>query len=373
MLTILPLSSTPVKEETLKTQLGINVSISDFLIKTEDPQIIINSIVNIIKEEKKSDKIIYDKLISLFSFYITNKSYTFNESNIKQIVSNLSKVISTFEPNSNYTLFKLHSDIYHLIPHKQIETKHVLLGIIKDNNLNNTTHYKNIITIFYDFFNNEHISARILNGALQLFADFIAINKAYSLLPINIVLINNFLSKSEGALSLNESKVLFYLITSSVYIVKYNLTHINNKLHSDLKDEHELIEMILNKQIKNVLNYDYSKLGATYENDSVDEIECLCKQIALRDVFLAFGERSEIAFDEFKSKYNVDIEDVEEILINANDNKIVLGKVDYCKKAVKVWFVNKSVYTKSDCEGILDKINKMKQSIEFVIGAIDAI
>ena len=105
MLTIIPLSSTPPKEETLKTQLGINISISDFLIKTEDPQIIINSIVNIIKEEKKSDKIIYDKLISLFSFYITSKSYTFNETNIKQIVSNLSKVISTLDNNSNYTLF----------------------------------------------------------------------------------------------------------------------------------------------------------------------------------------------------------------------------------------------------------------------------
>jgi hypothetical protein len=373
MLTIIPLSSTPPKEETLKTQLGINISISDFLIKTEDPQIIINSIVNIIKEEKKSDKIIYDKLISLFSFYITSKSYTFNETNIKQIVSNLSKVISTFDNNSNYTLFKLHNDMYHLIPHKQIETKHVLLRFIVDNISNNATHHKDIITIFSDFFNNEHINTRILNDTLQLFADFITNNKAYSLLPINIVLINNFISKGEGALSLNESKVLFYLITSSVYIVKYNLTQVNKKLHGDLKEEHELIEMILNKQIKDVLNYDYTKLGATYGVDSVDEIECLCKQIALRDVFLAFGERSEIAFDEFNSKYNVSIEDVEEILINANDNKIVLGKVDYCKKVVKVWFVNKSVYSKSDCEGILNKINKMKQSIEFVIKAIDAI
>ena len=373
MLTIIPLSSTPPKEETLKTQLRINVSISDFLIKTEDPQIIINSIVNIIKEEKKSDKIIYDKLISLFSFYITNKSYTFNEANIKQIVSNLNKVISTFDANSNYTSFKLHNDMYHLIPHKQIEIKHVLLRIIKETHLNNATHYKDIITIFTDFFNSEHINTRILNDTLQLFADFIVTSKAYSLVPINIILINNFLSKSESVLSLNESKVLFYLITSSVYIVKYNLSNVNKKLHSDLKDEHELIEMILNKQIKDVLNYDYTKLGATYGNDSVDGIECLCKQIALRDVFLAFGERSEIAFDEFKSKYNVDIEDVEEILINANDNKIVLGKVDYCKKVVKVWFVNKSVYSKSDCEGILNKINKMKQSIEFVIKAIDAI
>ena len=373
MLTIIPLSSAPPKEETLKTQLGIDLSVSDFLIKTEDPQIIVNSIVNIIKEEKKSDKIIYDKLISLFSFCITNKPYTFNDSNIKQTVSNLSKVVSTFETNSNYTLFKLHSDMYHLIPHKQTETKRALLRLIVDNFSNNAAHYKDIITIFSDFFNSEHINTRLLNDTLQLFADFAANSKAYSLLPVNAVAINNYLSKSESVLSANESKVLFYLIASSVYIAKYNLAHVNKKLHGDLKEEHALVEMILNKQIKDVLNYDYSKLGATYGNDAVNGVESLCKQIALRDVFLAFGERSEIAFDEFKSKYNVGIEDVEEILINANDNKIVLGKVDYCKKVVTVWFVNKSVYSKSDCEGILDKINKMKQSIEFVIKAIDAI
>ena len=103
--------------------MNIHTSLADFISEAENAEKLIATVSLLFKEEKKSEKAIYDKLLFIFSLVLSGKNVEYAEK-MKKSIEN---VISAAKSLNVVDEKKLLSDLYFMFPEGQLSTKEVLL------------------------------------------------------------------------------------------------------------------------------------------------------------------------------------------------------------------------------------------------------
>ena len=358
MLKIIPTTAVN-NEEFLKKEMNIHTSLADFISEAENAEKLIATVSLLFKEEKKSEKAIYDKLLFIFSLVLSGKNVEYAEK-MKKSIEN---VISAAKSLNVVDEKKLLSDLYFMFPEGQLSTKELLLEKLTKVEGKN---HEQVVEIFYNAFK---INKSSIGKILSLFATYIAKNKQFHLIKSHKELfINNLLTSKD--LSVEEKKVLFYLVTSSMEITKVDLKKMTEKI-SELKTETSLITLLSNGEHQKVLTFSFDSLVEVYGEDSAEQIETLSKQFALRDVLL--GLRETITFGELEKKVGAQFEEFEDVLIDGDNSGMFKVKLNYEKKTVKKLYVKKSSYTKEEVEKLNNTINSIKGKLDSVVKALESI
>ena len=358
MLKIIPTTAVN-NEEFLKKEMNIHTSLADFISEAENAEKLIATVSLLFKEEKKSEKAIYDKLLFIFSLVLSGKNVEYAEK-MKKSIEN---VISAAKSLNVVDEKKLLSDLYFMFPEGQLSTKELLLEKLTKVEGKN---HEQVVEIFYNAFK---INKSSIGKILSLFATYIAKNKQFHLIKSHKeFLINNLLTSKD--LSVEEKKVLFYLVTSSMEITKVDLKKMTEKI-SELKTETSLITLLSNGEHQKVLTFSFDSLVEVYGEDSAEQIETLSKQFALRDVLL--GLRETITFGELEKKVGAQFEEFEDVLIDGDNSGMFKVKLKYEKKTVKKLYVKKSSYTKEEVETLNNTINSIKEKLSSVVKALESI
>ena len=360
MLKIIPTTSVN-NEEFLKKEMNIQTPLADFISEAESADKLISTISLLFKEEKKSEKAIYDKLLFIFSLVLNGKNVEYADKMKKSIENVISAAKSLKVVDEN----KIVSDLYFMFPEGQFATKELLLEkIIAIEGKN----YEQVVELFYNAFK---INKNSYDKILSLFSTYISKNKQFHLIKSHKEFFIKCLSDIKE-LSVDEKKVLFYLIASSMEITKIDLKSMIEKIKGDeLKNENSLLTLLSSGEHKNVLTFSFDSLVSVYGEGSAEQIETLSKQFALRDVLIGLGDT--ISFDELADKVGVSFEDIEDVLIDGDNSGMFKVKMNYEKKLIKKLFVKKSKYTKEQIEELNKTINAMKGKISFVVKALESI
>lgn len=351
-------------EEFLKKEMSISTSLYDFLLGTEDGEKIISTVTLLFHEEKKSEKLIYDKLLFILSLVISSKNVRWDEK-MKKILEN---VISASKNFKNLEIFKILSDLYFIIPESQCTMKEFM--IMKIVEIANSNNYEQIIEIFNNLFN---ISQNI-QKILEIYSDFVSKNHIYHLIKAK----QDFLIKALNnlkELSTNQKRLLFFLVFSPNQVAKVKLNLISEKIKNgqELQTENNLLESLIAKDYKKALKFSFDSLNEVYGTESVEKIQNWSKQYIIQQVFLSLGNIHEISFEDISSKLGVEFDDIEEILIEGDISGLFKVKIHYEQKIIKILFVKKSSYSKEEIGKLNKDIISIKGKLDFVLKAIEAI
>ena len=348
-----------INEDFLKKEMNIHTSLADFISEAENAEKIIAAVSLLFKDEKKNEKSIYDKLLFIFSLVLGGKNVEYAEK-MKKSIENVilaAKSLKIVDEN------KILSDLYFMFPEGELSTKEFLLEKLTKVEGKN---HEQVVEIFYNAFKiNKDANRKILS----LFATYIAKNKQFHLIKSHKEFFINNLSNAKD-LSVEEKKVLFYLVTSSMEITKVDLKKITEKI-SELKNENSLITLLSNGEHQKILTFSFDSLVEVYGEDSAEQIETLSKQFALRGVLLGLGET--ISFSELEKKVGVQFEEFEDVLIDGDNLGMFKVKLNYEKKTVRKLYVKKSSYTKEEVEKLNNTINSIKGKLDSVVKALESI
>lgn len=351
-------------EEFLKKEMFISTSLYDFLLGTEDGEKIISTVTLLFHEEKKSEKLIYDKLLFILSLVISSKNLKWDEK-IKKILENVISASKTFK---NIELFKVLSDLYFIMPETKCDMKEFM--IIKIVEVGNSKNYDQIIDIFNNLFNISQNTQKIL----EIYSDFVSKNRIYHLIKNKQdFLIKALLNQKE--FSINQKRMLFFLVFSSEQVAKVKLNLISEKIkgEQELQNENNLIDSLITKDYKKAIKFSFDTLNEVYGTESVEKIQNWSKQYIIQQVFLTLGNVHEVSFEDISSKLGVEFDDIEEILIEGDISGLFKVKINYEQKVIKILFIKRSCYSKEEVDKLNKDIISIKGKLDFVLKAIETI
>lgn len=351
-------------EEFLKKEMSISTSLYDFLLGTEDGEKIISTVTLLFHEEKKSEKLIYDKLLFILSLVISSKNLKWDEK-MKKILENLISASKNFK---NIELFKVLSDLYFIIPESQCNMKEFMIMEIVE--VADSKNYDQIIEIFNNLFNISQNTQKIL----EIYSDFASKHHIYHLIKNK----QDFLIKAlnnQKELSINQKRMLFFLVFSSNQIAKAKLNLISEKIKNaqELQNENNLIDSLIAKDYKKALTFSFDTLNQVYGTESVEKIQNWSKQYTVQQVFLSLGNIHEISFEDISAKLGVEFDDIEEILIEGDISGLFKVKINYEQKIIKILFIKRSSYSKEEVDKLNKDIISIKGKLDFVLKAIETI
>ena len=284
----------------------------------------------------------------------------FNKENYKKVINNLIEISKKFlnSIDENQIIF----DIYYYS--KKEEVKEYLIDLIKD-----IKNYDNqIINVFKDI-----IKTQKKEKIFEIFSDYLNNNSNYYLLDENDEELNNILKQFEIKTK-NASKLYFYLSFNNKNMINNDLKKIEeySKKFNNEK-ENSLINNLLNKNYKDIFNFDYNLLE--YGEKGNEKIMNYIKQMCLIIVFNEFYNSNveKIKIDDLDKKLNIEFDDYENAIFDGNNNKFFVTKIDNDNNVINLIYIKLINFTQENIDKIKKDVGKLQEKFKILITAFDKI
>jgi hypothetical protein len=284
----------------------------------------------------------------------------FNKENYKNVINNLIEISKKYlnSIDENQIIF----DIYYYS--KKEEVKEYLIDLIKD-----IKNYDNqIINVFKDI-----IKTQKKEKIFEIFSDYLNNNSNYYLLDENDEEINDILKQFEIKTK-NASKLYFYLSFNNKNMINNDLKKIEeySKKFNNEK-ENSLINNLLNKNYKDIFNFDYNLLE--YGEKGNEKIMNYIKQMCLIIVFNEFYNSNvdKIKIDDLDKKLNIEFDDYENAIFDGNNNKFFVTKIDNDNNVINLIYIKLINFTQENIDKIKKDVGKLQEKFKILITAFDKI
>ena len=285
----------------------------------------------------------------------------FNEDNYKKIIDNLIEITKNYLKSIDQ--YQIIFDIFYYT--KKDEVKEYLINLIKD-----VKDYDNIkiINAFKDLIKNEK-NEKIF----EMFSDYLNNICNYSLLDDNDDEINNILKQFQIKTK-NESKLNFYLSFDNKNMIYNDIKKIadDTKKFNNEK-ENSLINNIINKNYKDVFNYDYNLLE--YGEKGNEKIMIYIKQMCLIIVFNEFynSNINIIKIDDLNKKLNLEFDDYEDSIIDGNNNKFFIAKINNDNNEINLIYIKLIKFSNENIDNLKKDVKNLQEKFKTLITAFDKI
>jgi len=285
----------------------------------------------------------------------------FNEDNYKKIIDNLIEITKNYLKSIDQ--YQIIFDIFYYT--KKNEVKEYLINLIKD-----IKDYDNIkiINAFKDLIKNEK-NEKIF----EMFSDYLNNICNYSLLDDNDDEINNILKQFQIKTK-NESKLNFYLSFDNKNMIYNDIKKIadDTKKFNNEK-ENSLINNIINKNYKDVFNYDYNLLE--YGEKGNEKIMIYIKQMCLIIVFNEFynSNINIIKIDDLNKKLNLEFDDYEDSIIDGNNNKFFIAKINNDNNEINLIYIKLIKFSNENIDNLKKDVKNLQEKFKTLITAFDKI
>jgi len=285
----------------------------------------------------------------------------FNEDNYKKIIDNLIEITKNYLKSIDQ--YQIIFDIFYYT--KKNEVKEYLINLIKD-----IKDYDNIkiISAFKDLIKNEK-NEKIF----EMFSDYLNNICNYSLLDDNDDEINNILKQFQIKTK-NESKLNFYLSFDNKNMIYNDIKKIadDTKKFNNEK-ENSLINNIINKNYKDVFNYDYNLLE--YGEKGNEKIMIYIKQMCLIIVFNEFynSNINIIKIDDLNKKLNLEFDDYEDSIIDGNNNKFFIAKINNDNNEINLIYIKLIKFSNENIDNLKKDVKNLQEKFKTLITAFDKI
>lgn len=364
MLKIIP-TSIAYNETFLCKEMKLSLSLYDSF-SSFTPQEIIEKVILLFKEERKTDKMMYDKLIFIVSLIIQSNTFDSNDKS-KKLLRNIIEAVLLLKDISITNCF---DDLLCLLPSSSYNNlKEYLFTILYSKDLNKKE--RKVIQFYFTHYSND-----TTDKSIDDFVTYINNKHCYSLfsnLSFPVQLINRLRSFE----SINSMRVLFYLVITLMEVHKCNKSDLKQKMiafQKELYNEIQLIDLIEKGDYNALVKFDFNKNLKEYNEEGIELISVNSKLAVFHSLISSiYKYKREIPFKELEIVTKLSFDSIEDILTEGNIKSLFNIKINYETETVKVFNVKQLSYSKENIDQLINDISSIRNKFGLVIKSISLI